>query len=439
MPRFSRRMTAGLRMPRFVREHAGIDHDLAQRADVFFLDVAAEDQVGIGVRVQRAVVLDLGFQLSRSPAGIAEREDGVLRLGALRDRLQNIHRRGQANSVVDLQRRILDEEIARMQHEAAAGLDRAAFQHLHGLGVLRQLDLIGLLDDVELHQQFGKVDTAGPAVDDDAHGAFGVMRAELDHLALEARHLDSSTWQRVGISAVRLLAGSRSGAVLMGGVAFHLQPGWKTYWLTPGDSGVPPRFDFSKSENIEAVTVLWPAPTKFDDGAGGYSLGYHDQVVLPLRIVAKNADKPVTLRADINYAVCEKLCIPVEASAELAIASVASTEDSALFAALDTVPKPANVGDPNPLTIRDVKREGKSTVLVDVAVPDTRAVDLFVEGPTPDWALPVPKLLERSPPGVKRFAFELEGLPPGTNPEGAALKLTLVGGDRAYEFNINLD
>ena len=258
-------------------------------------------------------------------------------------------------------------------------------------------------------------------------------------LALEARAQDSSPWQRDGHSAVRLLAGSRSGAVLMGGVAFQLQPGWKTYWRTPGDSGVPPRFDFSKSENIEAVTVLWPAPTKFDDGAGGYSLGYHDQVVLPLRIVAKNADKPVTLRADINYAVCEKLCIPVEASAELAIASVASTEDSALFAALDTVPKPANVGDPNPLTIRDVKREGKSTVLVDVAVPDTRAVDLFVEGPTSDWALPVPKLLERSPPGVKRFAFELEGLPPGTNPEGAALKLTLVGGDRAYEFNINLD
>jgi DsbC/DsbD-like thiol-disulfide interchange protein len=258
-------------------------------------------------------------------------------------------------------------------------------------------------------------------------------------LALEARAQDASPWQRDGHSAVRLLAGSRSGAVLMGGIAFQLEPGWKTYWRTPGDSGVPPRFDFSKSENIEAVTVLWPAPMKFDDGAGGYSLGYSNQVVLPLRIVAKSADKPVTLRADINYAVCEKLCIPVEASAELAIASVASTEDSALFAALDTVPKPANVGDPNPLTIRDVKREGKSTVLVDVAVPDTRTVNLFVEGPTPDWALPVPKLLEHSPPGVKRFAFELDGLPPGTNPEGAALKLTLAGGDRAYEFNINLD
>src|SRR5712671_4986028 len=257
--------------------------------------------------------------------------------------------------------------------------------------------------------------------------------------AIEVRAEDSSTWQRDAHSAIRLLAGSRSGAVLLGGIAIQLQPGWKTYWRTPGDSGVPPRFDFSRSENVEAVTVLWPAPKKFDDGAGGTSLGYKHQVVLPLRIVAKSGDKPVTLRAAINYAVCEKLCIPVEANAELAFASVASTEDSALHAALDTVPKPANVGDPNPLTIRDVKREGKSAVVVDVATSDAREVSLFVEGPTPDWALPVPTLLEPSPPGVKRFSFELDGLPPGANPDGAALKLTLVGGDRAYEFNINLN
>src|SRR6202045_3819665 len=258
-------------------------------------------------------------------------------------------------------------------------------------------------------------------------------------LAIEVRAQDASPWQRDGHSAIRLLAGSRSGTVLLGGIAFQLQPGWKTYWRTPGDSGVPPRFDFSKSENVEAVTVLWPAPTKFDDGAGGHSLGYHNQIVLPLRIVAKNPDKPVTLRADINYAVCEKICIPVDAAAELSINSVASTEDSALFAALDTVPNPANIGDPNPLTIRGVKREGKSKVLVDVVTPDAKEVNLFVEGPTPDWSLPVPKLLEHSPPGVKRFSFELDGLPPGANPDGAALKLTLVGGERAYEFNINLE
>ncbi|MDE2380150.1 protein-disulfide reductase DsbD domain-containing protein [Bradyrhizobium sp.] len=270
--------------------------------------------------------------------------------------------------------------------------------------------------------------------------AFGVAATLLAcALSIEARADDASPWQRDSHSAVRLLAGSRSGPVLLGGLAFQLERGWKTYWRTPGDSGVPPRFDFSKSENIEAVTVLWPAPLKFDDGAGGHSIGYHDQIVLPLRIVAKSADKPVILRAEISYAVCEKLCVPVEASAELGFNSVASTEDGALFAALDTVPKPANIGDPNPLTIRDVKRDGPTKVTVDVIAPDAREVNLFVEGPTPDWALPIPAPVPHGPPGVKRFAFELDGLPPGAKPDGAALKFTLVGPERSYEFNTNLD
>jgi DsbC/DsbD-like thiol-disulfide interchange protein len=258
-------------------------------------------------------------------------------------------------------------------------------------------------------------------------------------IGVGAHAQDASPWSHDSHSAVRLLAGSRSGTVLLGGVAFQLQPGWKTYWRTPGDSGVPPHFDFTKSDNVEAVTILWPAPKQFPDGAGGTSLGYKNQVVLPLRIVVKNADKPVVLRAAINYAVCDKLCIPVEANAELPFISVASTEDSALAAALDTVPKPANVGDPNPLTIRDVRRDGKSGVFVDVVAPDANDVNLFVEGPTPDWALPVPKQIDDAAPGVKRFSFELDGLPAGARPDGAALKLTLVGGNRAYEFNTNLD
>ncbi|ERF84119.1 cytochrome C biogenesis protein [Bradyrhizobium viridifuturi] len=269
--------------------------------------------------------------------------------------------------------------------------------------------------------------------------AFGVAATlSVACMATEVRADDASPWQQDTHSAVRLLAGSRSGAVLLGGIAFQLQDGWKTYWRTPGDSGVPPRFDFSKSDNVDAVTVMWPAPRQFDDGAGGTSLGYKHQVVLPLRIVAKNPDKPLVLRADISYAVCEKLCVPVEAKAELAFASVASTEDAALSEALNAVPKPANIGDPIPVTIRDVKRDGNN-VLVDVTAPESKDLSLFVEGPTPDWALPVPKLVEHAPPGVKRFAFELDGLPPGAKADGAALKLTLVGGDKSYEFNINLN
>ena len=88
---------------------------------------------------------------------------------------------------------------------------------------------------------------------------------------------------------------------------------------------------------------------------------------------------------------------------------------------------------------RDVRRDGLSNVLVDVATPDSREVSLFVEGPTPDWALPIPTPVEPATPGMRRFKFELDGLPPGAKPKGAALKLTLVGAERSYEFNINLN
>jgi len=262
-------------------------------------------------------------------------------------------------------------------------------------------------------------------------------------LSTGAHAQDASPWIIDGHASVRLLAGSRNGPVMLGGLDLKLDKGWKTYWRTPGDSGVAPRFDFSKSDNVEAVTVLWPAPKAFPDGAGGTALGYHDEVIIPLRIAVHDPDKPVTLHARISYAVCEKLCVPVESDLTLPFVSVASTEDSILSAALDKVPKPANVGDPLPLTISDVKRVGAKGVQVDIVAQDEKRdlkdTSLFVEGPSPDWALPIPKPAAHQPKGLRRFVFDLDGLPPGAEAKGAALKFTLADDARAYEFNVNLD
>ena len=137
--------------------------------------------------MQPAIVLDLGFQLARRPAGITQRQDGMLGTRALRDRLQDVDGRGEADVVIDPQRRILDEKVAGMQHETAAGIDRTALQHLHRLAMVGHLDLVRALDDVELHQKLRKVDAPCRMIDDDAHGALGGMRAQVDHRTLEAR------------------------------------------------------------------------------------------------------------------------------------------------------------------------------------------------------------------------------------------------------------
>jgi DsbC/DsbD-like thiol-disulfide interchange protein len=267
--------------------------------------------------------------------------------------------------------------------------------------------------------------------------------AGIDAWSTTARAEDASPWVTDDHSAVRLLAGSRSGNVLLGGVDMTLMNGWKTYWRTPGDSGVPPRFDFSQSDNVESVTTLFPAPMQFPDGAGGTSFGYHKHVVLPLRIVPKDAGKPVTLRMTLNYAVCEKICIPVDSATELAFTSAASAQDGALAGALNSVPKPAQIGDGGSVSVQRVSREDRR-VVVDVTAPEGADVNLFAEGPTPDWALPAPKKVkskpsDKVPAGTLRFAFDLDGLPANTSAEGATIKLTLVGADQAFEYNVTLN
>ena len=132
---------------------------------------------------------------------------------------------------------------------------------------------------------------------------------------------DASDWDEGLQSAVRLIAARADGAgkttVYRSGIEIKLNPGWKTYWRYPGDSGVPPVFVFSKSENVESATVLFPAPKRFADGAGGHSIGYKTGVLFPVHVVPKDPAKPAVLRVKVDYAVCEKLCMPADANLEL--------------------------------------------------------------------------------------------------------------------------
>ena len=179
-------LTRSLSVPGLARQHAEIDADLFQSAFVFAADIGTEDQFRIRRAMQPAIALDLVFKLAGRPAGIAEREDGAGRPIAARYRLENVDRGGETDAVVDRQRRVLDEEIGRVQHEAALGLDRSAAHDFHRAGARRQLDHVGLGYDIELHQQVGKVDVRRRVIDDDAHRAFGRMRADINQRAREA-------------------------------------------------------------------------------------------------------------------------------------------------------------------------------------------------------------------------------------------------------------
>ncbi len=256
---------------------------------------------------------------------------------------------------------------------------------------------------------------------------------------------DASAWDGQTRAAVRLIAGAArdepAGRMLRAGIEIRLDPGWKTYWRYPGNSGVPPRVSFTRSDNVASVALLWPAPRSFSDGSGS-SIGYVDRVILPLHVVPKDPARPVVLRLDLDYAICEKLCVPADARAELALDGATGPLDAALAASEARVPKVARLGDPGPLAVRSVTRAAsgdRRRVTVDIAAPDGATVALFAEGPTPEWALPVPEPVAGAAPGSRRFAFDLDGLPPGASADGAAVTLTAVSADAAIEVTTRLD
>jgi DsbC/DsbD-like thiol-disulfide interchange protein len=258
-------------------------------------------------------------------------------------------------------------------------------------------------------------------------------------LSFGAFAADASSWDGDSRSAVRLVAGGRTGGEgLRAGVEVQLANGWKTYWRYPGDSGVPPAFDFSRSENIRSVSVLWPAPHRLTY-EGGASIGYKGDVMFPVHVVLNDPSRPATLRLALDYAVCEKLCVPAHGESELVLASAPSPYDSRLVAAEALTPKSAGIGEnigAAPLGVAAMRLEPGQPhprVVVDVTAPTDAPLDLFAEGPTAEWALPLPEPVPGAPPGRQRFAFDLDGAPPGVDGTGAPLRLTLVSGENAVE------
>ncbi|MGH6664356.1 MAG: protein-disulfide reductase DsbD domain-containing protein [Pseudolabrys sp.] len=252
---------------------------------------------------------------------------------------------------------------------------------------------------------------------------------------------DASPWVEDLNSAMRLIAGANKNSAdgLRAGIEIKMQPGWHTYWRYPGDSGVPPRFSFSGSDNVASVKVLFPAPHAFTDEAGT-TIGYKENVIFPLRVFPRNKDKPVALHLKVDYAVCEKLCVPVEARAELTLPGDASATDAALSAAEARVPKPETAAAAG-LTAKIASDDKiKPLVFVDLAAATGQKVEVFVEGPTAEWALPIPKPSQGAPPGHQYFGFELDGLPPGVAPKAPfELTFTIVKGGQATEVKTRLD
>lgn len=118
----------------------------------------------------------------------------------------------------------------------------------------------------------------------------------------------------------------------MAAVDLQLAPGWKTYWRSPGDAGIPPSFDWSGSDNVQSVRIHWPVPAVFSVN-GMQTIGYRDRLVLPMEITARDPAQPIRLRVRMELGVCDEICLP--ASVDLSGTLVApGAHDASIKAAL---------------------------------------------------------------------------------------------------------
>ena len=212
-------------------------------------------------------------------------------------------------------------------------------------------------------------------------------------------------------------AESEGGAKPMVGIEIMLEPGWKTYWRTPGE-GIAPSFSWDESLNLKDVRVLWPAPVRFADGEGSSSIGYKERVVLPVAVTPEDPTRPVSLNLAVAYGVCKDICMPVEAELSLDLdMPVRKSDRDELLRTLAQVPRRQEEGAPCPhrfLSARLVSLEEKPALRVETAYETgVQQRDLMVEAPQ-EAGIAAPMLDAASPPGKAAYLFSLE-------PEGVPL------------------
>jgi len=156
-----------------------------------------------------------------------------------------------------------------------------------------------------------------------------------------ARDVDTKFFAQKGLRAIELLDGWQTPqGTHMVAVRITLDQGWKTYWRAPGAAGLPPKFTWKGSKNIGSVKFHWPSPKVYDD-QGVRTVGYKDQLVLPIQITPKVKGAPITVKIKINYGICSDVCIPVTSKLTGKLDNSVPHNQQVIGAALKSRPKSA--------------------------------------------------------------------------------------------------
>lgn len=246
----------------------------------------------------------------------------------------------------------------------------------------------------------------------------------------------SSPWVTSTSSKARLVSGTvdlGGKPTLIAGVQLRMNSGWKTYWKNPGDSGVPPAFDWTGSKNLKQAELLYPAPHSFAE-AGGTAIGYDDEVVFPVKLTPEREGEPIELKLAFSYGLCKDLCVPNDVSLGLVLPPDLGKGDATLIGEfLARVPKPAADGLlPQVNQVEAKLDETPPELLIDANFPPgATGTDLFIYAG--DIFIPAAKPLTPFDGGKQRFAITLVTPAEVAAIKGKTLALTLVSDQGSTE------
>lgn len=173
--------------------------------------------------------------------------------------------------------------------------------------------------------------------------------------------------------------GSRVSAVQL-----TLAKGWKTYWRAPGDAGIPPLFSWAGSQNLAGVSINWPTPIVFSEN-GMRSVGYADQVILPLSIAAKRVDQPVQINLELEIGVCKDICVPQTLKISGVLDSTGAVPVPLIAAALAERPFTAQEAGARGVTCALTPSDDGLNITATLTLPDTGGAEhVIIEAGRPD-------------------------------------------------------
>lgn len=243
----------------------------------------------------------------------------------------------------------------------------------------------------------------------------------------------SSNWADGLKSSARLIAGAPADGVLQAGVEIKLAAGAITYWRNPGDAGLPPTLSFEGSSNLAQARTSFPAPRRLPEG-GGEAFGYDHALILPIDVEPIEPGKPVALALKLNYAVCETICVPAEASLRLVMrvdAAAPSPYAEAIAKAKELTPRRVEWAS----LAADLTATSGRTWRLCLAPQAGPKRDLFIEPPEAWWFEVKPDA--NAPAGIDCFGLNLMQKPPDSALPVAA-RLTITGGQGPIETTIAL-